>query len=58
MQITISLPDELAQHFNPNHLAREILEALVVQAYQTEKITPAEVGRILGLRASLSLGSG
>lgn len=49
MQITIDLPDELVQHFNRDHLTREILEALVVQAYQTEKITSAEVGRILGL---------
>jgi predicted HTH domain antitoxin len=49
MQITIDLPDELVQHFNRDHLSREILEALVVQAYQAEKITSAEVGRILGL---------
>lgn len=49
MQIKIDLPDELAQHFNHEHLSREILEALVVQAYQTEKITSAEVGRILAL---------
>ncbi|RUR76797.1 UPF0175 family protein [Chlorogloeopsis fritschii PCC 9212] len=43
------LPEELIQHFNHDLLAREILEALVIQAYQTEKITHAEVGRILGL---------
>jgi predicted HTH domain antitoxin len=49
MQITLDLPDELLQHFNPNQLPREILEALAMQAYQTEKITRAEVGRILGL---------
>ncbi|MCY7321266.1 MAG: UPF0175 family protein [Phormidesmis sp. CAN_BIN36] len=49
MQITLNLPDELVQHFNRDHLVREILEALVVQAYQTEKITSAEVGRILDL---------
>ena len=49
MQITIDLPEELIQHFNRDRLAREILEALVIQAYQTEKITHAEVGRILGL---------
>jgi predicted HTH domain antitoxin len=49
MQITIDLPDELVQHFNQNRLAREILEALAAQAYQSEKITSAEVGRILGL---------
>jgi len=49
MQITLDLPDELMQHFNSNRLPQEILEALAVQAYQTEKITHAEVGRILGL---------
>ncbi|MDJ1179719.1 UPF0175 family protein [Roseofilum sp. BLCC_M91] len=49
VQITLDIPDELVDHFNPNHLAREILEALVVQAYQTEKITSGEVRRILGL---------
>ena len=49
MQVTLNLPDELVQHFNLEHLAREILEALVVQAYQLEKITGAEVGRILDL---------
>lgn len=49
MQITIDLPEELIQHFNHDRLAREILEALVIQAYQTEKITHAEAGRILGL---------
>jgi predicted HTH domain antitoxin len=49
MQITIDLPDELVQHFNRDYLAHEIIEALVVQAYQAEKITTAEVGRILNL---------
>jgi predicted HTH domain antitoxin len=49
MQITIDLPEELIQHFDHDRLAREILEALVIQAYQTEKITHAEVGHILGL---------
>ena len=39
MQITLDLPDELLQHFNPNQPPREILEALAVQACQTEKIT-------------------
>lgn len=49
MQITIDLPEKLIQHFNRDRLAHEILEALVIQAYQAEKITHAEVGRILGL---------
>ena len=49
MQITLDLPEELLQYFDQDHLSREILEALAVQAYQTEKITSAQVGRILGL---------
>lgn len=49
MQITLDLPNELLQHFSQNRLSGEILEALVVQAYQAEKITTAEVGHILGL---------
>ncbi len=55
MQITLDLPDHLVQHFNPDRLAREILEALVVQAYQAEKITSAEVGRLLGLSSRWSV---
>ena len=49
MQVTLDLPEELLQYFDQDHLAREILEALVIQAYQAEKVTSAEVGRILGL---------
>lgn len=49
MQITLDLPEELLQYFDQDHLPREILEALAIQAYQTEKITNAEVGRILDL---------
>ncbi|NES85629.1 MAG: UPF0175 family protein [Moorea sp. SIO2B7] len=49
MQITLELPDDLVKHFNPNQIVREILEALAIHAYQTEKITHAQVGNILGL---------
>ncbi len=49
MQITLNLPDELIQHFKQDKLANEILEVLVVRAYQLEKITSAEVRRILNL---------
>ena len=51
MQITIDLPDELAQHYNRDRLTREILEALVMQAYQRKEITSTEVGRILALQS-------
>ncbi|PZO44795.1 MAG: hypothetical protein DCF17_03125 [Shackletoniella antarctica] len=51
MQITLDLPEELIQHFDPDDLSREILAELVIQAHETEKITnvDVDVGRILGL---------
>lgn len=57
MQITLDLPEELLQYFDQDHLSREILEALAVQAYQTEKITSAQVGRILGLSSRWAVDS-
>lgn len=57
MQITVDLPEELIQHFNQDHLSREIVEALTVLAYQTEKITHAEVGRILELPSRWAVDS-
>lgn len=49
MQITLDLPNKLLQHFNPSQLPRKILEALAVQAYKIDKITRAEIGRVLAL---------
>ena len=51
MQITIDLPDEIAQHLaqSISDLPRRTLEALVAQAYRDELLTHAEVGRILNL---------
>jgi predicted HTH domain antitoxin len=51
MQITIEIPDELACQFTTNatSLSQHILETLVVEAYQAERITSAEVGQILNL---------
>jgi Uncharacterised protein family (UPF0175) len=57
MQITLDLPEELLQYFDPDHLSREILEALALQAYQTEKITSAQVGRILNLPSRWAVDS-
>ncbi len=51
MQITIDLPDEIAQHLSQSiaNLPRRTLESLVAQAYRDELLTHAEVGRILHL---------
>ncbi|MEM6256418.1 MAG: UPF0175 family protein [Cyanobacteria bacterium P01_D01_bin.156] len=57
MQITLELPDDLVQHLSPNQMAREIVEALAVHAYQTEKITHAQVGSVLGLPSRWAVDS-
>jgi predicted HTH domain antitoxin len=51
MQITIDLPDEYIQRLEPDldNLPQHILETLVVDAYKTQRLTSAEVGRILNL---------
>jgi predicted HTH domain antitoxin len=51
MQLTLELPDELVDRLEiaPNSMSRHVLETLTVVAYQAERITSAEVGRILGM---------
>lgn len=51
MQITIDLPDEVVQRLDlsPEYLSRRVLEAFVVEAYDAQQLTTAEVGRILDL---------
>jgi predicted HTH domain antitoxin len=57
MQITIEIPDELAHQLeaDPGSLSRQILENLVVDAYKSERITSAEVGRILGFSSRFAV---
>lgn len=57
MQITLELLDNLVRHFDSRRIGREIVEALAVQAYQTEKITHAQVGKILGLSSHWAVDS-
>lgn len=51
MQITIEIPDDLAEQLisRDQPISQHILEVLTVEAYKTERITSAEVGRILNL---------
>ena len=45
MQITVQLPDDLAQHPNPG---REALEALVIEGYRAETLSHYEAAQMLG----------
>lgn len=51
MQITIDIPDEYIQRLEPNlaNLSQRIRETLVIEAYKDQRLTSAEVGRILNL---------
>jgi Uncharacterised protein family (UPF0175) len=51
VQLTLYLPDELVDRLAiaPDSMSRHVLETLTVAAYQAERITSAEVRRILGL---------
>ena len=46
MQITVELPDGLPRHPDPG---RESLEAFLIEAYRSRKLTQFQAGRLLGL---------
>jgi predicted HTH domain antitoxin len=46
MQITVQLPDDLAQHPDPG---REALESLAIEGYRTGALSHHQASQILGL---------
>jgi predicted HTH domain antitoxin len=46
MQITVDLPDDLAQHPNAG---REALEALVIEGYRSGKFSHYQASQLLGM---------
>ena len=46
MQITVELPDDIAQHADPG---REALERLAVEGYRSGALTHHQAGQLLGL---------
>ena len=46
MEITVKLPDDLAQHQNPG---REALEALVIEGYRSGALSHYQASQLLGL---------
>ncbi len=45
MQVTVELPDDLAQHADP---AREALEAFAIAGYRSGALTPYQTRQLLG----------
>ncbi|NJN58087.1 MAG: UPF0175 family protein [Leptolyngbyaceae cyanobacterium SL_5_9] len=56
MQITIEIPDEVAQHLDQSeeNLSHWLIELIVADAYRCGKINTAEVGQILQLPTRLA----
>lgn len=46
MEITVKLPDDLAQHPDPG---REALEALVIEGYRSGALSHYQAGQMLGI---------
>ncbi len=55
MQITVDIPDEVAQRLDPTgkDFARWLLEVMIADAYRCGKINTAEVRQILQLSSRL-----
>jgi hypothetical protein len=50
MQVTLDIPDDLAAHFAGagKDLSRAAPETVAVEGYRTQRLTEAEVKRMLG----------
>jgi predicted HTH domain antitoxin len=55
MQITVEIPDEIAQRLDqtPGSLSRHLLELIIADAYRCGKVNTAEVHQILQLPSRL-----
>jgi predicted HTH domain antitoxin len=55
MQITVEIPDEIAQRLDqtPGSLSRRLLELIIADAYRCGKVNTAEVCQILQLPSRL-----
>lgn len=52
MQITVQLPDDLAQHADP---AREALEAFAIEGYRSGALSPQQTRLLLGFETRAEL---
>ena len=57
MEITLSIPDDLARQLIPEGLdpARQALEDIAVEAYRTHRLTGSQLRRVLGIASRYDL---
>ena len=51
MTVAIEIPDDLERQLRASwsDLPRRVLEAVALEAYRSEVLTPAQIGRLLGM---------
>jgi hypothetical protein len=55
VDLTLTIPDDLAARLGVADLPRQALEALAAEAYQAGRLTQPELRRLLGLRTNARL---
>lgn len=55
MQITVQLPDDIAQALGSNDLQRSAMEALALEGYRAGRLGGGQVQRMLGFRTPMQL---
>ena len=57
MQITLELPEDIAQGLGSRwkDLPRAALESLALEAYRTQTLTAAQLGRLLGFETRMQV---
>ena len=55
MQVTVELPESIAQQLQVNDLARAALEALALEGYRSDRLTGRQVMEMLGLKSRFEL---
>jgi hypothetical protein len=57
MQLTVEIPDDMAQSLTPNgeDPARTALEAVAIEGYRSGSLSPAQTRRLLGFETRYEL---
>ena len=57
MNVTVTIPDEIADRMSGDDIARRALEALGVEEFRAGRLTPPELRRLLGFSTRAALDS-
>lgn len=55
MNVTVTIPDDIAERLGSSDIARRALEAFGVEEYRAGRLTPPELRRLLGFSTRTAL---